>query len=138
MSASSSERKENEMKDRNMVQGELFKNWNGHEMTETQYAYCSAATEWLYDWDLTVPGGIEETYEKETARSCVYWGPAPTLNGNICGDPCRDYLPREENYITNGYTNEFVSWVNDRVYSAVCLNGIVKMPEIWDFVRKEA
>jgi len=133
MSASSSERKENEMKDRNMVQGELFKNWNGHEMTETQYAYCSAATEWLYDWDLTVPGGIEETYEKETGKSCVYWGPENESFG-----PHFDDLPREENYITNGYTNEFVSWVNDRVYSAVCLNGIVKMPEIWDFVRKEA
>ena len=120
------------MKD-NMVQGELFKNWEGHEMTESQYARCLAASEWLYDWDLQIPHGIEEKYERETGKSCVYWGPKDERF-----EPHFDDLPREDGYVTNGYTPEFVSWVNDRVYSAVCLKGISKIPEIWEFVRKEA
>jgi hypothetical protein len=102
-------------------------------MTESQYARCAAASEWLYDWDLQVPQGVEERYEKETGKSCVYWGPE-----RESPEPCLDDLPREENCVTNGYTKEFASWVNDRVYSAVCLKGIAKIPEIWEFVRKEA
>lgn len=96
------------------IQGELFVNWHGHEVTEKQRDLLEERTKWLWDWDLPVPDGVEEGYEKSTGKSCVYWGELG------CSIPDKESLPRTEEYVTNGYTEGFVKYVCDLAVEKFC------------------
>lgn len=113
----------------NLKQDELFKNWFGHELTENEYILCQAAYLWTEDWDLPIPDGIEETYEAATGKSCVYWGPAGDC------DPSEEDLPRPEGYVTQGYTNGFLEWYQNRILEAVKIAGKNDVRDIWRHVR---
>ena len=114
----------------NDTQPELFVNWFGHELTESEHVLCEDAFAWAEDWDLTPPDGIEEKYEEKTGKSCVYWGIPGTPY-----PPCEDDLPRPEGYETNGYTNEFIEWLTDTIFRAVRIVGKDNLTDIWEFVR---
>jgi len=71
--------------------------------------------------------GLEEKYEKETGKSCVWW--VEDEGACVCT------LPRTEDYASNGFTDEFVGWVNGKVVDAY-MNGAktvqaVKSALIW-------
>ena len=52
---------------------------------------------------------VEGDYEKETGKSCVWW----TNEGD--DSHWRDTLPRDEDYHTNGFTDEFAEWMDKKV-----------------------
>lgn len=110
-------------------QKSLFKNWYGHEATPEEFELCQKAHAWSVNWDLPIPKGIEEAYEKSTGKSCVYWGPDGDCN------PSEETLPRTEGYVTQGYTESFYSWLEDRIFDAVRNSGLKKVSDIWKFVR---
>lgn len=108
----------------------LFKNWCGHEATPEEFDLCQEAHAWSVDWDLPVPDGIEEAYEKSTGNSCVYWGP----EGDC--DPSEETLPRSGNYVTQGYTHGFYAWLEGRIFDAVHGRGLKTVDEINAYVRE--
>lgn len=118
------------------VQGDLFLNWFGHEVTCDEYKLCDDAIEWSFDWDLPVPEGIEETYEKLSGKSCVYW--CPESRTDQIGSPSNEDLPRSKDYTTNGYTASFYEWLEKEIFTAVCVKGICKNVDIWNSIKGSA
>lgn len=115
-----------------LKQDEMFRNWYGYEVTEDEFLLCRAAHEWSVDWDLPIPDGIEEAYEKSTGNSCMYWEDG--LCTAMVGNPNREDLPRAENYVTNGYTEGFYSWLEKRIFEAV-RSGLKDVRDIWNAVK---
>lgn len=112
------------MKD-TMVQEELIKNWEGHEMTVPQYEACEKASRWIWNWRFDPPEGMEGKYEKETGRSCVFWGlPKDSI-------PSREDLPRDPSFVSNGYSDNFVKWMTERIFRAVCEDGLAETCDIF-------
>lgn len=118
------------------VQGDLFLNWFGHEVTCDEYKVCDDAIEWSFDWDLPVPEGIEETYEKLSGKSCVYW--CSETDPHLIGNPSRDDLPRSQDYTTNGYTSDFYEWLEKEIFIAVCVKCIYDKIDIWNSIKGSA
>ena len=107
----------------------LFKNWYGHEATPAEFDLCQKAHAWSVDWDLPIPEGIEEAYERATGKSCVYWGPDGDCN------PHEETLPRSKDYVTQGYTEGFYAWLEGRIFEAVHERGMTDIDEINEYVR---
>lgn len=110
------------------IQKEMIVNWFGHELTRDEAAACKLAHRWTENWDLPVPEGIEEAYERETGKSCVYW--RSESDPNRCGDPSDETLPRSEDFETNGYTEGFYGWYEAKVVECV-RSGTTDPEEIW-------
>lgn len=116
------------------VQGDLFLNWFGHEVTCDEYKLCDDAIGWSFNWDLPVPEGIEEAYEKRSGKSCVYW--CPESSRDQIGNPSNDSLPRSQDYATNGYTSEFYLWLEKEIFIAVCVKNIYDKIDIWNSIKE--
>ena len=86
----------------------------GHEMTYAQSEELSDLVREFWKWfDFhTDAFTLEEDYEKETGVSCVWWIAEGSLEGAKC------YLPRPTEYETEGFTDEFVNWVDEKVIQA--------------------
>ena len=119
-----------------LVQGDLFLNWFGHEVTCDEYKLCDDAIEWSFNWDLPVPEGIEEAYEKRSGKSCVYW--CPESSKDQIGNPSDDSLPRSQDYTTNGYTSEFYLWLEKEIFTAVCVKNIYDKIDIWNSIKESS
>ena len=111
-----------------MKQSELFVNWHGHEITEEEASLCDNACLWSVDWDLPIPPGIEEAYERVSGKSCVYWESEACTA--LVGNPNREDLPRTADYVTNGYTQGFYAWLEEGTVKAV-RSGLKDVEEIW-------
>lgn len=116
------------------VQGDLFLNWFGHEVTCDEYKVCDDAIEWSFDWDIPVPEGVEEAYERQSGKSCVYW--CSERDVNEVGNPSREDLPRSNDYATNGYTNGFYEWLEKEIFTAVCVKSIYDKIDIWNSIKE--
>ena len=74
----------------------------------------------IYDWDKDILGlqtPTERKYEHETGKSCVFWQSEGKVSKGEDLD-WHDTLPRAEDYITDGNTEEYERWVSmlvDRV-----------------------
>ena len=86
----------------------------GHEMTYAQSEELSDLVREFWEWfDFhTDAFTLEEDYEKETGASCVWWIAEGSLEGAKC------YLPRPTEYETEGFTDEFVNWLDEKVIQA--------------------
>lgn len=109
--------------------------WCGHEMTPKQKELCETVWESVSDWYKKLPEGcdiglnMEYTYEYETDKSCVNWRDAEDWG-------LRDTLPRSEEYMTEGYTQEFENWAIDIIVKAVVEAGCKTQLEVADYIRK--
>lgn len=110
----------------------------GYEVTQEQKVLCDEVWDSVQSWfgecpkELDVQGNLEDTYEEEVGKSCVYWY-SPS---NFDGDVCHDTLPRDEDYETNGYTDKFYNWAADKIVQAVAEAGCETRKEVADYIKK--
>lgn len=86
----------------------------GEKMKYAQQKELATLFQEFWEWFDTNTDALslEKAYEKEKGVSCVWW----TKEGDASS--WRDTLPRDENYHTDGFTDEFGAWVNQKIIRA--------------------
>lgn len=109
-------------------------------LTRNQRKLCADAFEHIVDWSKEAAGMYAEDcfslhlatqYEKDTGKSSLWW----TKEGDV--DNWRDTLPRDEDFHTNGDTDEYYEYAKKRIAEIVG-DGAKSIREIATAIRNRA